>query len=131
MKKETLPEILATKKSRSDRNVRIGAGLAMATLAVLLGQNSNSTAGELGTIVGVVASGALLKSAMDKNAELKVHKQSLDELGESLDLELSPQLITHNDQTIELTGTANEQYQQWKNHLKAIYELEKTPNKQL
>jgi hypothetical protein len=129
--KETLPEILATKKSRSDRNVRIGAGLAMATLAVLLGQNSNSTAGELGTIVGVVASGALLKSAMDKNAELKVHKQSLDELGESLDLELSPQLITHNDQTIELTGTANEQYQQWKNHLKAIYELEKTPNKQL
>jgi hypothetical protein len=129
--KETLPEILATKKSRSDRNVRIGAGLAMATLAVLLGQNSNSTAGELGTIVGVVASGALLKSALDKNAELKVHKQSLDELGESLDLELSPQLITHNDQTIELTGTANEQYQQWKNHLKAIYELEKTPNKQL
>ena len=129
--KETLPEILAAKKSKTDRNVRIGAGLAMATLAVLLGQNSSSTAGELGTIVGVVASGALLKSAMDKNAELKVHKQSLDELGESLDLELSPQLMTHNDQTIELTGTANEQYQQWKNHLKAIYELEKTPDKQL
>jgi hypothetical protein len=129
--KETLPEILAIKRSKADRNVRIGAGIALATLAVLLSKNSNSSVGELGTVVGVVASGALLSSAMDKNAELKVHKQSLDELGESLDLELSPQLMTHNDQTIELTGTANEQYQQWKNHLKAIYELEKTPDKQL
>lgn len=129
--KETLPEILAAKQSKTDRNVRVGAGIALATLAVILGQNSSSSLGEFGTIAGVVASGVLLNSAMNKNAELKVHKQSLDELGESLDLELSPQLITHNDQTIELTGTANEQYQQWKNHLKAIYELEKTPDKQL
>jgi uncharacterized membrane-anchored protein YhcB (DUF1043 family) len=111
--------------------VRIGAGIALATMAVILSQNSSSSVGEFGAIAGVVASGVLLNSAMNKNAELKVHKQSLDELGESLDLEISSQLITHNDQTIELTGTANEQYQQWKNHLKAIYELEKTPNKQL
>jgi hypothetical protein len=129
--KETLPEILAAKQSKSDRNVRIGAGIALATMAVILGQNSSSSVGEFGAIAGVVASGVLLNSAMNKNAELKVHKQSLDELGESLDLEISSQLIIHNDQTIELTGTANEQYQQWKNHLKAIYELEKTPNKQL
>lgn len=129
--KETLPEVIATKQSKADRNLRIGGGLALATIAVLLGKNSNSTAGELGTIVGVIGSGVLLNSAMDKNAELKVHKQSLDELGESLDLEISPQLVTHNEQTIELTGTANEQYQQWKNHLKATYELEKTPDTQL
>lgn len=129
--KETLPELLAIKKARGERNVRMGAGIALATLAVLLNKNSNSAAGELGTIAGVIGSSVLISSAMDKNAELKIHKQSLDELGESLDIELSPQLMTHNDQTIELTGTANEQYQQWKNHLKTIYDLEKTPNQAL
>jgi hypothetical protein len=129
--KETLPELIAVNKARTDRNVRVGAGIALATLSILLNRNSSSAAGEVGTIAGAVASTVLISSAMDKNAELKVHKQSLDELGESLDLELSPQLMTHKGQTVELTGTANEQYQQWKNHLQKIYALEKTPNKAL
>jgi hypothetical protein len=129
--KETLPELLAIKKARGERNVRMGAGIALATLAILLNKNSNSAAGELGQIAGVLGSSVLISSALDKNSELKIHRQSLDELGESLDLELSPQLMTHNDQTVELTGTANEQYLQWKNHLKKIYELEKTPDQAL
>jgi hypothetical protein len=129
--KETLPELIAVNKSRTDRNVRVGAGIALATLAILLNRNSNSAAGEVGKVAGAVASTVLISSAMDKNAELKVHKQSLDELGESLDLELSPQLMTHNGQTVELTGTANEQYQQWKSHLQKIYALEKTPDQRL
>lgn len=126
--KETLPELIAVNKARTERNVKVGAGIALATLAILLDRNSDSAAGEVGTIAGAIGSTILISSAMDKNAELTVHKQSLDELGESLDLELSPQLMTHKDQTVELTGTANEQYQQWKNHLQKIYELEKTPN---
>jgi hypothetical protein len=136
--KETLPNLIAANKARTERNVRVGAGIALAALAVLIQRKENkkdsgSRPGNvnIGTVAGVVASTILISSAMDKNAELKVHKQSLDELGESLDLEISPQLMTHNDQTVELTGTANEQYEQWKNHLKNIYELEKTPDKQL
>ncbi|ODS25010.1 hypothetical protein AB835_00445 [Candidatus Endobugula sertula] len=129
--KETLPEVVSIKKNWGERNLRAGAGIALATLAVLLSKNSNSKAGDIGTTVGLLASGFFINSALNKNAELKIHKQSIDELGESLDIELSPQLMVHNDHTVELTGTANEQYQQWKNHLKAIYELEKTPNKQL
>jgi hypothetical protein len=104
--KETLPELLAIKKARGERNVRLGAGIALATLAVLLSRNSNSTAGELGTIAGVVGSSVLISSALDKNSELKIHRQSLDELGESFDLELIPQLLTHNYQTGVVKGTA-------------------------
>lgn len=129
--KETLPEVIALKKARAQRNTQIGVGAALATLAILLDKNSDSKAGQVGTTLGILASGFFINSALNKNAELKVHKESIDELGESIDIEISPQLMTHNDQTIELTGTANEQYEQWKSHLKSIYELEKTPNKQL
>ncbi len=122
--KETLPEVVALRKTRADRNVKIGLGALLATAAILLDKNSNSTAGGLGSFAGIVASGVLLNSALDKSAELKVHKQTLDEMGESLDIQVSPQLLKHNEQTVELTGTANEQYEQWKAHLKKIYELE-------
>ena len=129
--KETLPEIIALKKARADRNRKIGIGAALATLAIILDKNSSSTAGEIGTTVGLLASAFFVSGALDKNAELKVHKASIDELGESIDIDISPQLMTHNDQTVELTGTANEQYEQWKAHLKSIYELEKTPDRKL
>jgi len=129
--KETLPEIIALKKARRERNAKVGAAAVLGTLAILLSKNSSSKAGEIGTTVGLLASAAFASSAMNKNAELKVHKESLDELGESLDIELSPQVMEHNNQTVELTGTANEQYQQWKAYLKKIYELEKTPTQKL
>jgi hypothetical protein len=129
--KETLPEVVALNKARAERNTKVGIGIGLATLAILLDKNSNSTSGSIGTAVGLLASGYFISGALDKSAELKVHKQSLDEMGESLDIEISPQLMSHNEQTVELTGTANEQYTQWKNHLKAIYELEKTPDTKL
>ncbi|MDC0947768.1 hypothetical protein OAS86_00265 [Gammaproteobacteria bacterium] len=122
--KETLPEIVAYREARWGRNASAGLGFIFTALAVMLSANSNSNLGGLGTTVGILASVYFANDALQKNAALRVHKQTLDEMGESLDLEIGPQLITHNDQTIELTGTANEQYTQWKNHLRKIYALE-------
>ena len=128
--KETLPEVVALQQTRQDRNNKIALGAALATIAVLLDRNSNSNAGAVGKAVSILGSGLLLSDAMNKNAELKVHKQTLDEMGESLDIQISPQIMKHNEQTIELTGTASEQYEQWRAHLQAIYKLEEyTENK--
>ena len=65
------------------------------------------------------------------NDEAKVHRATIDEMGESLDLEVDPHVMTLEDKSVELTGTSQEQYIQWKAHLQRIYELENTPEKDL
>ncbi|WP_440056722.1 hypothetical protein ACSLBF_17730 (plasmid) [Pseudoalteromonas sp. T1lg65] len=122
--RETLPEAVAAREAKSERlKSGILAGV-LAVGAVLLDKNSGSTAGAVGKTVGALASAYFIKDTLDKNAELKVHKASLDEMGENLDINLSPSVMEFDNKTVELTGTAGEQYEQWKSHLRKIYEVE-------
>ena len=50
--------------------------------------------------------------------------QALEELGSSLEAEIAPQVIELEDQTITLTGTVQDQYNQWRELLRQIYEAE-------
>ena len=56
---------------------------------------------------------------------------ALAELGESIDMELAPQVIEFEKKTVELTGTAREQFAQWRAFLKKIYAQESVPDVQL
>jgi len=44
---------------------------------------------------------------------------------------IAPQVVEMEQQTVELTGTAKEQFAQWRSFLKKIYAQEKTPEKTL
>ena len=50
--------------------------------------------------------------------------QALEELGSSLGSEIAPQVIELEDQTVTLTGSVEDQYQQWRELLRQIYEAE-------
>ena len=52
-------------------------------------------------------------------------------MGQSLDIKVTPQVVELNEQSIELKGTATEQYTQLRQKLLEIYQLEATPNQQL
>jgi len=66
----------------------------------------------------------LIKSGFDKRAEAKIHMEALEELGQSLENEVAPRVINLDDRTITLTGTVEEQYDQWKEVLADIYAAE-------
>jgi hypothetical protein len=68
-----------------------------------------------------VGGGYLIKSAMDKSAESAIHAEALRELGASMSAELGPQVIELEDRTVTLTGTAQDQYEQWRVILRDIY----------
>ena len=53
--------------------------------------------------------------------------ESLSEIGRSLNIQLAPKVIEMEDRTIELTGTASEQYTSWRAYLREIYLTEQTP----
>jgi len=79
-----------------------------------------------------VAGGAyLISQSFSTSAEAKVHRDSLNELGKSVDLELAPRVIAFEKESVELTGNAKEQFMQWRTFLQKIYFVEKTPDVQI
>ncbi|MEX0617848.1 MAG: hypothetical protein WDZ76_14000 [Pseudohongiellaceae bacterium] len=96
--------------------------------AVVLGGIAAATSGNYamqnGGAVGVGAGAYVIKSGFDKLAEARIHTQALEELGDSLESEVAPNVISLDDRTITLTGTVEEQYDQWREILADIYAVE-------
>ena len=126
----SLTEVKARNEAQSKALVQgiLGAALAVggAVAAVKGGQSSDAGA-EVAGIAAAVAGGVLISKSFQSNAEGKVHAEALSELGESLDVEVAPQVVELEDTTVELTGDAREQFRQWRSFLKRIYDEEGIP----
>ena len=128
---ETLPELEAARAAAAKRNASAAIGVGLGVLAAILAKNSGSSAGQVGAVLGGIGSIYAVNEAFKSNSALKVHSAVIEEKGQAVDLSVSPIEMEFEDNTIELQGTASEQYLQWKSHLRKIYELEKTPDVQL
>ena len=123
-RKASYQEALALKElqAESTRNLILG-GLAVigGIAAATTGDSSTSrTAGQ----VAVLGGGYLLKTGLDKRNEAQLHVAALEELGASLEAEVSPQVIELEDRTVMLSGNVEEQYTQWRVVLADIYRAE-------
>lgn len=129
--RETLPMAVAVRRERDQRANRNVAAAFATVGAILLARNSNSVGGEIGSIV--LAGTALynLGGAIENNNNIRFQRQQISEMGQSLDIRVTPQVLEFNDQQIELTGTAREQYIQLRAQLRSIYDIEATPDIQL
>lgn len=108
-------------KAESKRRL-VGGGLAV--LAGILGASSNSSVGRAAGSVAIMGGGYMLKSGMEKRNEAEMHKESLEELGQSLGAEITPQVIELQDRTVTLSGSVEDQYAQWRELLAEIYRTE-------
>jgi hypothetical protein len=109
-------------QAESTRNLIIG-GLAVigGIAAAASGDRQISrTAGA----VAIMGGGLLVKSGLDKRNEAQIHVQALEELGASLEAEVTPQVIELDDRTVTLSGNVEEQYAQWRLVLADIYRAE-------
>ena len=113
-----LRELEASAKRRFIAGAAAGVGgLAAAT------QGSNYGT-QVGGAFGVGAGAYLIRSGFDKRAEARMHMEALEELGQSLESEVAPQVISLEDRTITLTGSVEEQYEQWREILADLYAVE-------
>jgi hypothetical protein len=107
-------------------------GLAIA--AVVSSGNNSSTYGTpdptltTAAVASGVAGAWMLSGSFKSREEAKLHKDAINELGESMNMELTPRVISFEDETVELTGNIQEQFTQWRTFLKRIYEQEATPD---
>lgn len=109
--------------------------IGLAVFSAVAGARSNSigssTAGATGAILGGVAGASLITESFKTSDEAKVHRESLNELGQSVDMALAPQVIAFEKESVELTGDAKEQFMQWRAFLQKIYSEEMTPDVQI
>ena len=131
----TLPEIVAARKAKREA---FWSGLSGAV--AMVGAIASVAAGDMGdgdivaATSAAVVGHALLENAMDKSAQSKVHKNSIQEAARSLDIQMGDQVRKlQGDQgvIVELSGTSAEQYKQWQEYLQNIYNIEKTPDVEL
>ena len=112
-----------SKSLRASSRRRFIAGAA-AVVGGIAAASSGTYAAQTGGAVGVGAGAYLIKSGFDKRAEAQIHVAALEELGQSLETEVAPKVISLEDRTVTLTGNVEEQYSQWKEILADMYALE-------
>lgn len=77
-------------------------------------ENAARTAGAIGGTAAVL-------SGLKKYSDAKVHAQALKELSETFQSEVQPQVVDVEGRTLRLTGTADEQYKEWRELLHQLY----------
>ncbi len=109
--------------------------IGLAVLSGVAGANSDSSggtaAGATGAILGGMVGTKMIQESFKTSEEAEMHRDAINELGQSLDMELAPQVIAFEEETVELTGDAKEQFNQWRDFLQEIYAQEMTPDVQL
>ncbi|MGZ0216736.1 MAG: hypothetical protein ACKVKP_11870 [Acidimicrobiales bacterium] len=124
----------ANKKAAGEALIGVAA-ITLAVVAIAAGAKSNNpgtgTAAMTGGILAGAAGVSMLQKSFQTSDEAKVHRDALNEVGESINVDLAPRVVAFEEKTVELTGDAKEQYAQWRGFLQKIYVQEHTPEKQL
>ncbi len=115
-------------KIKADANRRIAGGVLaiLAGIAVDVGTGNSSssaarTAGNAASVIGIGAGAVLIKSGLGRRSEAKMAVESLREIAASLDATIEPNTVELENQTVTLSGTVEQQYDQWKEILRQIY----------
>jgi hypothetical protein len=117
-------ELEAGDEARRSALTRKLLGAAAIVGGLVLGSEANTYAGQAAATGAIFGGAYAVKSGFDKGAEVKMHSDSLKQLGESFQAEVQPMVIEVEGRTLQLKGTAEEQYHEWRRLLKELYENE-------
>ena len=117
-------EIEAQDEAQRSAMTRKLLGAAAIVGGLVMGTQSNTYVGQAAATAAVFGGAYAVKSGFDKGAEVKMHSDSLRQLGESFQAEVQPMVVEVEGRTLQLRGTAEEQFQEWRRLLKELYENE-------
>jgi hypothetical protein len=120
----TYEEAVRLRMMEKQARNRLLGGAALIVGGIYGATESGTYAAQAAAVGAVVGGIGLVKSGMDRMKEAEIHEQSLRELSHSLGSEIKPYVLQIEGRTVELTGSADAQYQQWRKILKEIYVAE-------
>ena len=120
-------------KARAQAMTRTALGAAAVLGSIFASSNCASTDYNCRRIdsavrtAGAVGGVAAVMSGIQKFSDAKVAAQEVKELASSFSSEAAVQTVEVEGRTLKLTGTAEEQYREWRRLLAAIYREENLP----
>ncbi len=102
----------------------LGAAAIAGAIAIGATTDNNSVATDTIQQVMVVGGAYAISTGFQKSQEVVINKEVIEELGVSFTSEAKPLVVEVEGETVRLTGTAKEQYVQWREILKQIYARE-------
>jgi hypothetical protein len=124
----TYDELIAEEKLKAQARNRMVLGAAAVAAAILVPDSCSSSscsraanAARYGAGAGGVAA---IISGYRKREEAKIHTESLKEISGSFQAEAAPLVVDVEGRTLRLTGTAEEQYAEWRRLLHELYREE-------
>ena len=102
----------------------LGAAAIAGAIAIGATTDNNSVAIDTIQQVMVVGGAYAIYTGFQKSQEVVINKEVIEELGVSFTSEAKPLVVEVEGETVRLTGTAKEQYVQWREILKQIYARE-------
>ncbi|MDZ7684902.1 MAG: hypothetical protein U5O39_07720 [Gammaproteobacteria bacterium] len=117
----TYDEAIRLRQMKKQATNRLLGGAAMIAGGLYAGNKSGTYAGQTASVGAVMGGIGSIKSGLDRRKEAEIHEESLREMSQSLGSEIAPFVLDIEGRTIELTGTADAQYEKWRRLLKEIY----------
>ncbi len=123
-RKVSYKEVLYARQLKEQARKEKIAGIAIIASGVVAANTSKSgtarTAGWLGGIYGAQVFG----NSFRKYNQALQHSETLRELGLSLESDLEPSVVDLQDRSVTLTGTVEDQYEEWRRILSRMFEIE-------
>lgn len=123
-RKYSYEELEARSQAQREALTRQILGAVAIVGGIVAGSNSNSSAASAASTAAVIGGMYAFKSGLDQRAEIKTHTESLKQLGDSFQSEVQPMVVDVEGRTLQLKGSAEEQYAEWRMLLKQLYENE-------
>ncbi len=123
-RRQSYEEAVALQELQSESTRQLIAGGLALIAGIAMATTGDSATSQVAGQVAVLGGGYLLKGGLDKRNEAQIHVQALEELGQSLEAEITPQVIELEDRTVTLHGNVEDQYAQWRELLADIYRAE-------
>lgn len=122
-RKLSYQEVVAYQELKRESTRQLIAGGA-AIIAGIAAAGSGDRSARAAGNVAIIGGGYLLKGGLESRAEAQIHVEALEEIGQSLEAEITPQVIELEDRTVMISGSVEDQYAQWREVLAEIYRNE-------
>lgn len=97
----------------------LGAAAIIGAIAIEALGGGGSTAGLRNLMI--IGGSAAVASGFSLGQQTKIHADAIRELDDSFDAEVTPLVVEVEGETVELTGSAEAQFEEWRKMLRHIY----------
>lgn len=119
-RKAYLTEQTALRKVKRSAFAQQALGALLVALAIGLGVGDVGNTAVLQAGL-VIAGGQVIINGINVSKQAAIHRTAIQELGDSFGAEIQPIVMDYGDRQYELTGSAQEQYKEWRELLRELY----------